>query len=74
MEPGDCLLLYTDGVNEAVDAAGEEFGLERLHDVFLAAAPSGAESVLSAFQMALAEFVGGSPQSDDITIIAVEKR
>ena len=74
MEPGDCLLLYTDGVNEAVDATGDEFGLERLHDVFLAAAPSGAEAVLSAFQMALAEFVGGSPQSDDITIIAVEKR
>lgn len=74
MEPGDCLLLYTDGVNEAVDAAGDEFGMERLHDVFLATAPSGAEAVLSAFQMALAEFVGGSPQSDDITIIAVERR
>ena len=74
MEPGDCLLLYTDGVNEAVDATGDEFGLERLHDVFLAAAPSGADAVLSAFQMALAEFVGGSPQSDDITLIAVEKR
>ncbi len=74
MEPGDCLLLYTDGVNEAVDAAGDEFGMERLHEVFIAAAPSGAEAVLSAFQMALAEFVGGSPQSDDITLIAVEKR
>lgn len=74
MEPGDCLLLYTDGVNEAVDVAGDEFGLERLHEVFLAAAPSGADSVLAAFQKALADFVGGSPQSDDITIIAVEKR
>ena len=74
MEPGDCLLLYTDGVNEAVDAAGDEFGMERLHQVFLAAAPSGADSVLSAFQKALADFVGGSPQSDDITLIAVEKR
>lgn len=74
MEPGDCLLLYTDGVNEAVDATGEEFGMTRLHDVFLATAPAGADAVLTAFQQALAEFVGGSPQSDDITIIAVEKR
>ena len=74
MEPGDCLLLYTDGVNEAVDDAGDEFGLERLHDVFRAAAPSGADAVLAAFRKALVEFVGGSPQSDDITIIAVEKR
>jgi len=74
MEPGDCLLLYTDGVNEAVDAAGEEFGMERLHEVFLSAASSGADAVLAAFQKALADFVGGSPQSDDITIIAVEKR
>jgi serine phosphatase RsbU (regulator of sigma subunit) len=61
-------------VNEAVAAAGDEYGMERLHDVFLATAPSGADAVLSAFQSALAEFVGGSPQSDDITIIAVERR
>ncbi len=74
MESGDCLLLYTDGVNEAVDADGEEFGLARLHEVFHSAAPSGADAVLAAFQQALADFVGGSPQSDDITIIAVERR
>ncbi len=74
MEPGDCLLLYTDGVNEAVNAAGDEFGLERLHDVFLAAAPSGADAVLAAFSKALTDFVDGAAQSDDITLIAVEKR
>ena len=74
MEPGDCLLLYTDGVNEAGNAAGDEFGMERLHEVFLAAAPSGAHAILAAYRSAVADFVGGSPQSDDITIIAVEKR
>jgi phosphoserine phosphatase RsbU/P len=74
MEPGDCLLLYTDGVNEAVDDAGEEFGLERLRQVFLEFAPAGADAVLKAFRKALEDFVGGSPQSDDITIIVVEKR
>lgn len=74
MEPGDCLLLYTDGVNEAVNAEGEEFGLDRLYDVFRNTAPSGAHAILAAFSKAVADFVGGSPQSDDITIIAVEKR
>ena len=74
MEHGDCLLLYTDGVNEAANASGDEFSMERLHEVFLAAAPSGAHAVLAAFRTAVADFVGGSPQSDDITIIVVEKR
>ncbi|MES2706354.1 MAG: GAF domain-containing SpoIIE family protein phosphatase [Verrucomicrobiota bacterium] len=74
MEPGDCLLLYTDGVNEAVNAEGEEFGLERLHEVFRQTALSGAHAILAAFRKAVADFVGSSPQSDDITIIAVEKR
>jgi sigma-B regulation protein RsbU (phosphoserine phosphatase) len=74
MEVGDCLLLYTDGVNEAINAEGEEFGLERLHEVFRQTAPEGANAILEAFRKAVAEFVGGSPQSDDITVIAVEKR
>ncbi len=74
METGDCLLLYTDGVNEAEDAMGDEFGLDRLHEVFRKVAPDGAHAVLEAFQSALAAFVDGSPQSDDITLIAVEKK
>lgn len=74
MEPGDCLLLYTDGVNEAVNEEGEEFGMERLTEMFRASAPSGAQHVLEAFETAIGTFVGGSPQSDDITIIVVERR
>ncbi len=74
MQSGDCLLLYTDGVNEAANNEGDEFGLDRLTETFRLAAPSGAQAVLDAFQQAVSEFAGSQPQSDDITIIAVQKK
>ena len=74
MQSGDCLLLYTDGVNEAANDEGDEFGLERLMETFRLAAPDGAQAVLDAFQRAVSEFAGSQPQSDDITIIAVQKK
>lgn len=73
MDPGDCLLLYTDGVNEAVDASGDEFGLARLNATFSAAARSGARGVVEEFQRALAEFTGGTPLNDDVTIVVLER-
>lgn len=74
MESGDCLLLYTDGVNEAANDEGDEFGLQRLTETFRIAAPGGAQAVLDAFQQAVKDFVGKQPQSDDITIIVVQKK
>jgi sigma-B regulation protein RsbU (phosphoserine phosphatase) len=73
MAPGDCLLLYTDGVNEAENAAEEQFGLERLHTVFSAAAPQGAHAVRAAILQAVAAHVAGHLQSDDITVVVVER-
>lgn len=70
---GDCLLLYTDGVNEAENLEGEEFGKERMLEVFRGAAPRGAEAVVEALNGQLAEFVGGNRQMDDITVIVVER-
>jgi sigma-B regulation protein RsbU (phosphoserine phosphatase) len=73
-ETGDCLLLYTDGVNEAENEAGEEFGKDRMREVFRTAASRGADQVVSELQRELGEFVGGNKQMDDITLIAIEKR
>ncbi len=72
--PGDCVLLYTDGVREAVDANEEEFGMERMSEVFRLAAPLGAEVVLSRMQEELRQFTGEGPQMDDITLVAIEKK
>jgi len=71
---GDVLLFYTDGVKEAVDAAGEEFGMERLRAVFRESAPLGAEMAVATIQRELGQFVGDSPQMDDVTVLAMEKR
>jgi sigma-B regulation protein RsbU (phosphoserine phosphatase) len=74
MESGDCLLLYTDGVNEAMNNEGDEFGMELLTETFRKAAPGGAQAVLDAFQKAVKDFAGSQPQNDDITIIVVQKK
>jgi phosphoserine phosphatase RsbU/P len=74
LKSGDCVLLYTDGIREAVDASEEEFGLERLSAAFRAAAPLGAEAVLIRLQEELGVFTGDGPQMDDITLVAIEKR
>ena len=74
LKSGDCVLFYTDGVKEAVDAEDEEFGMERMSETFRMAAPLGAEAVLERMQEELRQFTGEGPQMDDITLVAVEKR
>lgn len=71
---GDCVLFYTDGVREAVDANEEEFGMERMAEVFKQAAPLGAEAVLSRMQEELRDFTGQSTQMDDITLVVIERK
>jgi sigma-B regulation protein RsbU (phosphoserine phosphatase) len=71
---GDCVLLYTDGVREALDAQDEQFGLERMSESFRMAAPLGAEAVLVRMQEDLRQFTGEGPQMDDITLVAIEKK
>jgi hypothetical protein len=69
---GDVFLLYTDGVYEALDAAGEPYGLERLARV-LGGLPSefSPASICDAILADLALFTGGAPAHDDITLVAV---
>ncbi len=74
MKSGDCVLFYTDGVKEAVNAHEEEYGMERMAEAFRLAAPFGAEAILVRVQADLKEFTGDGPQMDDITLVAVEKR
>ncbi len=65
---GDVVLLYTDGVNEALDNEGRLFGIERLKQT-LATAPTEAGKVGDSILDAVRRHVAGRTQSDDITLL-----
>jgi sigma-B regulation protein RsbU (phosphoserine phosphatase) len=71
LEPGDCILQFTDGLNEMHDAAGEEYGIERIEDALAAEAGGGARHLVGELRRRLDTFRGAEPQSDDLTIVAV---
>src|ERR1700730_17326484 len=73
LEAGDCLVLYTDGVTEALDSDGNEFGLERTIEGVRAAAKEGAPAIIARVIDDVRNFVGSQPQNDDITLIAIRK-
>ncbi len=71
---GDCMVLYTDGVTEALDRDGEEFGVEAMKRAIQASAPEGAAAVVRRVAEEVRAFVGDYPQHDDITLIAIKKK
>ncbi len=71
LEPGDVLFFYTDGVNEAMDENGEEFGDERLTRVLAEAAGSSAADFSQRMVEAVHAHAGEAPQSDDITCMTL---
>ncbi len=73
LERDDCLLLYTDGVTEALDANGDEFGFDRMVQCVRASAANGAPAMIARIIDELRSFVGAQPQNDDITLIAIRK-
>ena len=73
LERDDCLVLYTDGVTEALDTEGNEFGVERTMQSVRASANNGAQAIIARLIDDLRNFVGSHPQNDDITLIAIRK-
>jgi sigma-B regulation protein RsbU (phosphoserine phosphatase) len=74
MESGDCVVLFTDGVTEALDPEGEEFGVPRVTRVLLENAQLCASALLERITTELKSFVGAAPQHDDITLIVIRKK
>jgi len=71
--PGDCILLYTDGITEALNSEGNEFGLDRTIESVRSSAKEGAQAIVTRLVDDLRNFVGSTPQNDDITLIAIRK-
>ncbi len=69
LAPGDMLVLYTDGVTEATNADGEEFGESRLLDTLESNSRLPVGRLLQAVVEAVQQFSSGSEQQDDITLV-----
>src|SRR2546421_1958336 len=71
LEPGDSLLLYTDGVTEAMDPEGRLYGLSRLEGILLAHGHLAPVELLHAIEADVSRHAKGAEQHDDITLIAL---
>ncbi len=74
MDSGDILLLYTDGLIESEASDGDEFGSDRLCAAVERYCKLSSEELVSSVQKEVADFSAGMAQTDDITLIAIEKR
>lgn len=69
LDSGDFILFYTDGICDAVDSQGEEFGMERVQKVLLGHRQQSAEEILAALEQASIDFTGSTAPFDDITML-----
>ena len=71
LQPGDLLVLRTDGVDETRNRARELFGTERLYAALRKSAGLGADEALAAVECAATDFADGLEQDDDLTMVAI---
>lgn len=73
LAPGDVLLLYTDGVTDALDESGDEFGQDRLESVLFAHCHQPAHAILDAIMAAVHAHVGAAPIFDDMALVLLKR-
>ena len=73
LNPGDILLLYTDGLTEASNARGEQFSLERLEQVLLNSAQLSSQDIINAIVAAVCSFTPTGQPDDDLTLVMIKR-
>jgi serine phosphatase RsbU (regulator of sigma subunit) len=73
LNSGDTLLMYTDGVTEAMNPSEEEFGEERIASILLEKTDQTLEEILCRIECSVEQFQGSSSYADDFTILAVKR-
>ena len=71
LRPGDRLVLYTDGVTDAVDAGGQLFSEARLREALEGARGPRSQDVIQHVLDQVQRFSAGAPQADDITLVVL---
>jgi phosphoserine phosphatase RsbU/P len=73
LEPSDFLVMYTDGVTEAMNKSMDEYGETRLRQVMIGASDKPAAGLLGGIVSDVEKFVAGEPQSDDLTMLVLKR-
>jgi sigma-B regulation protein RsbU (phosphoserine phosphatase) len=71
LQPGECLMLYTDGVVEAMNPKQDEYGQQRFHDIILRYRTEHPKTIIENLLSDIEKFTAGHPQHDDITVVAL---
>jgi sigma-B regulation protein RsbU (phosphoserine phosphatase) len=74
LQPGDSLVVFSDGIPDALSAAGEEFGDDRLLSCVQSQRGAHPTEVIDALLTALRRFCGGTSRTDDVTAVAIRYR
>jgi len=74
LQPGDLILLFSDGLPEASDPAGNEFGDQRIEDLIKRHSMLGPPALLDHILQEVAQFSAGAPARDDLTIFVLRYR
>ena len=73
LDPGDVLVVYTDGLIEARDPVRRQFGIERLIETAVRARSEDVLGIHERILEAMAEHCGGIPPADDVTLVVVKR-
>ena len=71
---GDTLVMFTDGVNEAINSSNEEFGNARLDNIIRGLSNASSQQIIESVKDGIKEFVDGAEQSDDITMLVLKRK
>ena len=72
LNPGDILLMHTDGITEGLSPTGEEFGCERLKQLLAASAAQDARAIAERIFGTIGEFTHDAPANDDRTVVVIK--
>lgn len=73
-QPGDMLVLSTDGFFEWANATGEQFGVKRMEDTIRATRDKSPKEIIAALYQAVIAFSGGTKQADDLTAVVIKRK
>ena len=73
LERGDLIAVYSDGVTEAENPDGEEFGQDRLADILVQTRDRDSGSIIAEVNRAVDTWCAGAPAADDVTLIVVRR-